>query len=519
MHVKFYVLLIFLILISPVYAQNYDVNLDLNMNSVKMCPCSTTQIIGTLENKGTDENGYSIESDSEWVTIAPNKVTLGPKEKETIYIYLTPSCDAVPENYQIKIMVDGESSDKEIIDLDLLNCHGVEIIVDSLSKSDCFDEFVIFDISIKNTGKEAESFNLESSLGTLSQNILEIESMERKTAELTVAVLKEKEDVTLSVKSQDIYSYAQDSKVLEVIGLECMDVEISLYPLEKEVCEREVAEFTINVKNTGKRNDTFMISSNLGDFVDREVSLEAGEERDVILKILTETIETKDYDFTVTVESEEISDSIDGKLRVKDIDTCYGFEVSAEPEMMVINTIKGCLYTINLKNTGDLAAEYNITAEGPEWSYVDPKNIILESSEEKEIYVYMSPPFGLEEGNYTTKVEIESDKGFSKTQILQLLYGETLEEEVIEEEVMEEITGEVVDEGGVFEIEIEEEKRIPNKLILALLGGIILIILIIFGPKLLEKKPEEEKPKKKSGRKKKKKGKKEEEIEEVLENI
>lgn len=490
------------------------------MNSVKMCPCSTTQIIGTLENKGTDENTYNIKSDSEWVTIAPDKVILGPKEKETIYIYLTPSCDAAPENYQIKIMVEGESSDEEVIDLDLLNCHGVEIIVDSVSKSDCFDEFVIFDVSIKNTGKEAESFNLDSSLGTLSQGVLELESMEIKAVELSVPVLKEKEDVTLSVKSQDIYSYAQDSKVLEVIGLGCRNVEISLDSLEKEVCEGDVAEFTVNVKNTGKRNDTFMLSSNLGDLVDREVSLEAGEERDVILKILTETIETKDYDFTVNVESEEISDSIDGKLRVKDIDTCYGFEVSAEPEMMVIDTIKGCLYTINLKNTGDLIAEYNITEEGPEWSYVDPKNIILESNEEKEIYVYMSPPFGLEEGNYTTKVEIESDKGFSKTQVIKLLYGEIPEEEVIGEGLIEEITGEIAEEEGVLEIEVKEEKRFPNKLILAVFGGIVLIVLIIFGPKLLEKKPEEEKPKKKSGRKKKKKkGKKEEEIEEVLENI
>jgi uncharacterized membrane protein len=76
---------------------------------------------------------------------------------------------------------------------------------------------------------------------------------------------------------------------------------------------------------------------------------------------------------------------------------CLPFAVSIIPETdyVEIGASKGKLINILIKNVGAVKDEYSIRAKGPEWIVVKPEKLTLEPGEASNVYLYVSPSFGV----------------------------------------------------------------------------------------------------------------------------
>lgn len=75
---------------------------------------------------------------------------------------------------------------------------------------------------------------------------------------------------------------------------------------------------------------------------------------------------------------------------------CDRYAVVLEPEKseVMLETGKGKLVKVNITNVG-FEDEYSISIEGPTWAVSRPEKIRLEEGESGDIYVYMSPGYGV----------------------------------------------------------------------------------------------------------------------------
>lgn len=588
---KICVLSLILILFSSLgFAIDYQVAFTLNTNNVEMCPSGTTQIIGVVRNTGENDDVYYITSDSEWVTLAPDKLTVGAGEEENVYVYITPEYSAEAGNYKIGITVKSEkTTDFEEISLDLLNCHGVELVPENFTKTGCLGDDVTINIDIKNTGKNLETFLIETSKGELSETGLAVNSDETKTIKLTVPVTTEEETVKVKARSELKTSYASDEIEIKIVGDDCYFAELTAISETQTVCKNEEGNFVFVIKNTGKAEDTFVLNTDAGVLSNDKISLipeeakefvltesfeEVGEypikvsavsrhlelSKEVMLNVeecyivelttdktsvnicpdtetmvaltlknagkrkdiyelettngeLSETgvdldveeektielVVTEDKQITINVTSYFVQESISVETVERTEEECFGFSAEAEQQTIEGREYKGYLFTIIVENTGLEKERYMITYDGPEWVYVDPQNLELTSEESGEVFVYMSPTFGTEAGLHKTTVNIENDRGLSKSQDVELILENVTLEQPLENagETEEELEEETTEDVPVVEEETEENITVtptgkvtiksPKKLVSAIVLGLIAIIAIVFGPSLVEK--------------------------------
>lgn len=87
---------------------------------------------------------------------------------------------------------------------------------------------------------------------------------------------------------------------------------------------------------------------------------------------------------------------------------CKKYSVSMEPEATEVDLEvgKGKLVKIKLTNTGS-EDEFEISSKGPKWVVTKPESIRLETNKADDIFVYLSPEFGVT-GDFVIDVLVDS---------------------------------------------------------------------------------------------------------------
>lgn len=96
---------------------------------------------------------------------------------------------------------------------------------------------------------------------------------------------------------------------------------------------------------------------------------------------------------------------------------CKNFSIQMEPEMasVKLEAGRGKLIKVNVTNEG-FEDFFKITSEGPKWIATRPLNMRLNQGQSEDIFVYISPPKGVE-GIYQIDIYAKSYCGFGKTKI------------------------------------------------------------------------------------------------------
>lgn len=89
---------------------------------------------------------------------------------------------------------------------------------------------------------------------------------------------------------------------------------------------------------------------------------------------------------------------------------CLPFAVSITPETdyVKMGTSKGKLINILIENVGAVKDEYSMRVNGPEWIVIRPEKLTLRPGEASNVYLYVSPAFGVS-GKYKIVVSAVSN--------------------------------------------------------------------------------------------------------------
>ncbi|NOQ55263.1 MAG: hypothetical protein GQ477_00490 [Nanohaloarchaea archaeon] len=594
-------IMIMLAMVQPVLGAEYDANLELSAQTAASCPVEDTMITATIKNLGTDTDRYTISSDSNWITIGNDIITLEAGRSKTFALWIKPAINAEQGQYTITLTAtpdsDKDQKYEDSMDFIVMKCHGLEMTANTDKIDACIGETETVDIILSNTGKTEETFILTSTTGTFSTDRMTIASDTEKTATLSIPVAKNKEIVTINAQSTT--SYATGTTEIEVVSEgACYSIAVLNIPPQITVCKGDTAKivvtakntgyktdtftlstdaenayfnneelelkskevketyleistdeseigdldysitidsenakdtaygtitietcytaeliadktetsvcpgastgFEVEIKNTGKKEDTYTIAASKGSLSETEITLDAGTGETILLVIETEKTDTEDTNILLTLNSERTEDNKEFIVSMREFDDCYGLSVTSDSDSIFAEDLKGYLYTLTIKNDGEFEAGYTASIDGPKWTTINPDTMSLTPGDSTEVYVYASPEYDTAEGTYSITVSIESDQGTMIEKELTFAFKS--------EETVAPITGQItIADDTTEEIDDKdtdkEDKKFPTNIVTAIIVGIIIILLIIFGPELLKEDDEDKKEDKKEEKK------------------
>ncbi|NOX71910.1 MAG: hypothetical protein GXO64_04415 [Candidatus Micrarchaeota archaeon] len=379
----------------------------------------------TLENNGLVEDTYTI-STSDNVIADKTTVTLAPKAKETISVKaksfeegaLTFNIEVVSDfNPEFKKSVTGTLNTKECKDISIIPAEETEV-----AKETCFGKVAQFSFEVKNTGSIPAEFVLETDLGTLDKDILNLQAGESGIVTLTIDTasemkIGETKDISISATSGDVKKEFN----AQITAKNCYAAEMDITSDDegRRICVCDNVDYDIKVKNTGEMKDVYELS-----FLDKRYVFELapGEEKDFSYVYGTLGVEPGEKEFKATLRSPYIQAERTVKLNVEPLEACFGVDITVNgddtktAESMVIKNTKkvekceGVTFSLKLKNTGDKADTYKLYIEGPSWTFLSEDSAILDVGEEREIYVYAAPEYETDLDTYPITVKVVSSK-------------------------------------------------------------------------------------------------------------
>ncbi len=397
--ITLYTIMILLMIMPQALATEYSVNLDMDTNFIRLGPCSGgTMIKGTIENTGEQTDTYTISPQNNWIITAPQKVTLNPGEIKSIAIFITPPCEIEPMEYTKDITVEsGNSKDTETITIDVLRIHSVELDTTTLRTS-CIGDTETFDIYISNMGLTSETYTITSTSGILEKDEITVESEETEKVTLTVPVTTEKQTIDVNVKSTT--SYAEDSKTLQILAVSCYSQAASITPESKTMCIKESSDFTITVRNTGTKEDTYTVTTDFGELSSQTLIIDAQSETKVKLTVSPQDM--GQYTANIKVASAHETTELQVTINAQ---SCKGVAVITIPKEKTVCKGENAEYSVTLKNIGKTEDTLALSTTMGELSETE---ITIEAGDTAEVLLTI-PTEDLAYDTYTVEVTAESD--------------------------------------------------------------------------------------------------------------
>ena len=396
--ITLYTIMILLMIMPQALATEYSVNLDLDTNYIRLGPTAATMIKATVENTGEQTDTYTISPQNNWIITAPQKVTLNPGEIKSIAIFMTPPQDIEPMEYTKDITVEsGNSKDTETITIDVLRVHGVELDTTTL-RTTCIGDTETFDIYISNIGLATETYSITSTSGILEKDEITVESEETEKVTLMVPVTTEEQTIDVTVKSTT--SYAEDSKTLQILAASCYSQAASITPESKTMCIKESSDFTITVRNTGTKEDTYTVTTDFGELSSQTLIIDAQSETKVKLTVSPEDM--GQYTASIKVASAHETTELQVTINAQ---SCKGIAVIITPKEKIVCKGENAQYSVTLKNIGKTEDTLALSTTMGELSETE---ITIEAGDTAEVLLTIQTE-DLSYDTYTVEVTAESD--------------------------------------------------------------------------------------------------------------
>src|SRR3989344_8809105 len=99
---------------------------------------------------------------------------------------------------------------------------------------------------------------------------------------------------------------------------------------------------------------------------------------------------------------------------------CFGLSLSTDSRELDINLSEGKKITIKITNNGVIAQNISVFASQEPWIFFNPKELSIEPSSSKEVFVYFAPPIDFELEQKTVQIRAKSEKGLQDSLSLNL---------------------------------------------------------------------------------------------------
>ncbi|MFH0890093.1 MAG: hypothetical protein V1836_03040 [Candidatus Aenigmatarchaeota archaeon] len=371
---------------------------------IPACIRSPSSFELVVKNTGTKPDVYLISAGSEQTQLAINA-----SENETFKIIYTH--DTV-EKFKLGIGVKSVGSDfvkKISAESNVTECGAIGITSALASGSVCKGETFVFPVNVRNLGTITDTYNLTSNLGGLDVSKVTLVPGNSVDIHLTINTTGFAEnktyDATVSVAAG---SLKKDAKFTLNVPV-CHSAEMQVIPPSLNVCAPDRASFTLVLKNTGLKTETFALFA-AGKMIANNLLLQPNANKSVDF-VANYSNESGIYGIAIAAKSDNVELKSTAALVVSDPKSCYGSSFTPKDVEKSINPLDRNLQEIQLRNTGIKTLNYMLQAIGPSWISVGVGNITLAPNETGKIYLFIAPPFGTRLGNYSTTVIAISEKG------------------------------------------------------------------------------------------------------------
>ncbi|MBI4175705.1 MAG: hypothetical protein HY518_00735 [Candidatus Aenigmarchaeota archaeon] len=385
----------------------YDFSAVLSPVENSACIEKGASFMVKLENTGTRKDTYAIVL-PEGVSAEDSEITLPSGDMKEMPVSVRPE-----KSGKMLFEITVKSSNEEGLIKTLsgfiegLECRDVALVMPKPEKDTiCSGEELEIPVIIKNQGQAEETFVLSATTsGTFEKTIIKLAPQETETVALRVGTggLLGAQSISAEVKIEG--TDIGDSDSTEITVENCYSAELSVSPEELSVCIPDNAVYSISVRNTGKYADTYTVR--MGNSV-KEFSLDSGDVISVDLDVELQDAGEQVFSAQLTSENGATA-SAGATLVAKPRESCYS--ASLAPVLAANINLKpreaGAI-AVKLKNTGESRETFEITLDGPEWVQYSPERASLDAGGETEVYLYASPPVGIEEGRYAATIKAES---------------------------------------------------------------------------------------------------------------
>lgn len=406
---KLAVLTILLLLASIQFVGAAEADANLRAFSNQACPTGSAKYAVDITNPGNAPDTYNVKANVPWSTVAPSTVEVGGGETETAFIWLQPPVDKKPGTYSFDVELKSSNTGETTTvsgTIEVLSCRSVDVNIQEDSQSVCRGDTAEYTVNVQNNGDTQETYDLAANAGSLSTNQVTLAPGESRQVTLSAMSDTEAQE-TLKVRAESTSSYASDEDSAEFTARQCRSMDLFLSPSQQNVCAGETGEFSVTVQNTGEKQDSYALQTNVDGANVPDISLAPGESQ-------TFEMTVSEAAGTHTIVARAASKTLQDVRRTEDasltVENCYAFGITSQGNnTLQIGKGNTTLMQFGIRNEGTRSDTYNIEFDGPEWADVKPLETELESGEAAPAYLYVAPDFFAEKGTYSSKMVVTSE--------------------------------------------------------------------------------------------------------------
>lgn len=392
----------------------YQMSAELQPSEVRVCLGEIVTQNLIISNLGLRSDTYTIIVPN-WVNSDRTSVTLDPKKTAEINLSVQPAQKG-RTYFNVTIVSPKDPAIAKSLPsiADVEECRGVAVIASPSQSRICQGVDSEFLVSVKNLGKIQDTFSVNSTIGVLEFNKVVLAPGETKEFALTISNVTN--PGTYKVTVTTYAGEVSDEASVDLVVEDCYSASIDLSPQKYSTCFGSQVNYTVVLKNTGKLADDYLVSLQ-SEFYNttRAVHLQPGETKPESFTLpVPSQPEAKDYEIKVTAKSEHVTLNSATTLTVKSASQCYSVQLCTNQENLVA-LCNATTMPITVKNTGEKKATYTLSFDGPQWVYLNPNSAELAAGEQKDVYLYISPCFGIDKDVYPVKIKAASQ--FAQSQV------------------------------------------------------------------------------------------------------
>jgi len=412
----------------------YAVSAILNPTSKQACLGDSATFDLTVKNLGKADS--FIITTPDWIDSSLKNLQLGDGEQKTFSLTANPT---ELGSAAFDVSIDSDFSVTEVVGtVSTEECRDVTVFLFPDDKTACMGDVVEYTITIKNTGKKGDTFDITTTYGTPEVSSVEVGAGQTKSIDYIFDTEGLTGNLIVGVKAKSSNSEIFDQASSKLVLEECYSASVDIVEEQQDVCPFFDTSFTVLVKNTGKMVDSYNLK------VDKHTeifSLNPGETKNIDVPILA-NVDSGEFTITAELASNHVTLTDTANLRVKTSNECFSSEVvRASNGAIVVEEQKGVVVPIKIRNVGDQGNSYDVNSDGPEWTFLRPTTVDLGPKDENNVYLYLLPPLGTPSGEYEIIITAESlQTSSSMNMMVEVISGTPPEEQP---EVPEQPAGEL----------------------------------------------------------------------------
>jgi uncharacterized membrane protein len=371
--------------------------------STSTCPSNTGLFVAQISNTGTSTEVYTLAlsgSASGWASVAPAGLALGPSQAQDIYIYVTPSTNAQPGLYGLKLTVSSGSSTKTLdFNYEVESCHDILLTVQNNELAVCSGNPAMYILNLRNDGQWEDTYDLvtsgdASSWSTVSHNSVSLSPGESQQLAVTVTPPRSEIGVyslALAATSRNVRTVVAQS--LAVVSNSCYEYDMVASESYVSFCDNTEAKIPITITNSGSENNVynFDLTGTAWSVLDRDsMSISAGSSGTFNLVLTPGFGDVGTSKFVISSSASQ-GDTTDSAVINANILLCRDTSLDIESSSTELCPETSDTVDISLTNAGRFEENYALIVDGPSWAELSDNSVSLASGESTDLQLTLAP--------------------------------------------------------------------------------------------------------------------------------